>query len=156
MSDSLRFKRAVVFVYVVQKVEGRRDHLSNESLPWLEGGGFPSFFFSGARRRTKISKRIRMLDDVYLPHCMARLGRFLQGHWTFLGPGSEEKWNGDSHENKGQWNCTANKMVQRLNETGHPIIESTSALSRGILKQRRGRWEHFKYESRKYQKGARK
>ena len=25
------------FVYIVQKVERRRDHLSNESLPWLEG-----------------------------------------------------------------------------------------------------------------------
>ena len=34
--------------------------------------------------------------------------KFLPGHWTFLGPGSEEKWCGDSHDQKGQWNCTAN------------------------------------------------
>ena len=23
--------------------------------------------------------------------------RFLPGHWTFLGPGSEKRWYGDSH-----------------------------------------------------------
>ena len=65
--------------------------------------------------------------------------KFLQGHWTFLIPGSEEKWYRDSHDQKGQWNCTANKMVQRFKETGHPVFKSTSALSRGILKQRKGR-----------------
>ena len=37
MSDSRRFKRAVVFVCVVQKVERRLDRLSNESLPLLDG-----------------------------------------------------------------------------------------------------------------------
>ena len=26
--------------------------------------------------------------------------RFLQGHWTFLAPGSEEKWSGDSYDKK--------------------------------------------------------
>ena len=26
--------------------------------------------------------------------------KFLPGHWTFLGPGSEEKWHGDSHDQK--------------------------------------------------------
>ena len=30
-------------------------------------------------------------------------------------------------------------MVQQFKETGHPIFISTSALSRGILKQRRGK-----------------
>ena len=65
--------------------------------------------------------------------------KFLPGHWTFLGPGSEEKWYGDSHDQNGQWNCTANKMVQRFKETGHLVCKSTSALSRGILQQRKGR-----------------
>ena len=64
--------------------------------------------------------------------------KYLQGHWTFLGPGSDEKWYGDSHDQKRQWNCTANKMVQQFKETGHPVFKS-SALSRGILKQRKGR-----------------
>ena len=53
------------------------------------------------------------------------------------GPGSEEKWYGDSHDQEGQWNCTSNKMVQRFKDTGHPIFKSTSALSRGILKQKK-------------------
>ena len=65
--------------------------------------------------------------------------RFLQRHWTFLGPGSEEKWYGDSHDQKGQWNCTASNMVQRFKETSHRIFKSTSALSRGIWMQRRAR-----------------
>ena len=65
--------------------------------------------------------------------------KFPPGHWTFLGPGSEEKWYGDSHDQKGQWNCTANKMVQRNKETGHLVSKSTSALSRGILKQRKSK-----------------
>ena len=60
--------------------------------------------------------------------------KYLQGHWTFLGPGSDEKWHGDSHDQKRQWNCTANKMVQQFKETGHPVFKSTIALSRGILK----------------------
>ena len=65
--------------------------------------------------------------------------KFLQGHWTFLGPGSDEKWCGGSHDQKGQWNCTSTKMGQRFKETGHPIFNSTNAFSRGNLKQRRGR-----------------
>ena len=64
---------------------------------------------------------------------------FSPGHWTFLGPGSEKRWCGDSHDQQGQWDRTANKMVQRFKETGHPIFTSTSVLSRGILKQKRGR-----------------
>ena len=39
----------------------------------------------------------------------------------------------------GQWDRTANKMVQQFKETGHPIFTATSALSREILKQRKGR-----------------
>ena len=54
--------------------------------------------------------------------------RFPEGHWTFLGPGSEEKWYGSSyHVQEGQWNCTAAKMVQRLKETGHLVFKSISA-----------------------------
>ena len=43
------------------------------------------------------------------------------------------------HDQQGQWNRTANKMVQRFKETGHHIFRSTSALSRGILMRERGR-----------------
>ena len=58
------------------------------------------------------------------------------GHWTFLGPGSETRWYGDSLD--GQWDRTANKMVQQVKETSYPIFTSTSALSRGVLKGRNG------------------
>ena len=61
--------------------------------------------------------------------------KFPQGHWTFLGSGSEEKWYGSSsYAQKGEWDSAANKMVQRFKETGHLVFESISALSRGILK----------------------
>ena len=40
---------------------------------------------------------------------------------------------------------TANEMVQQFKVTGHPIFTSTSALSRGILKQKRGRTRFCEY-----------
>ena len=43
--------------------------------------------------------------------------RFSPGHWTFLGPGSEERY-GDSPPQKGQWDHTANKMIQKFKEAG--------------------------------------
>ena len=63
--------------------------------------------------------------------------KFLPGHWTFLGPGSEKRWYGSSYY--GQWDRTANKMVPQFKETGHTIFTATSALSRGILKRRNGK-----------------
>ena len=55
--------------------------------------------------------------------------KFSQGHWTFFGPGSEEKWYGNSShaQKKEQWNCTADKKVQRSKETGHPVFKGTCA-----------------------------
>ena len=58
--------------------------------------------------------------------------RVSQGHWTFLGPGSEEKWYGSSyHAQKGQWQWLYSRQY------GATIQRNCSALSRGILKQRR-------------------
>ena len=37
------------------------------------------------------------------------------------------------------WEHTANKMVQRFKEAGHPFFNSTSALDRGILNQKGGK-----------------
>ena len=66
--------------------------------------------------------------------------RFLQGHWTFLGPGSEKKWYGESsYPLNEDWDSTANKMFQRFRETGHPVFKSISALSRGIQKRKNGK-----------------
>ena len=63
--------------------------------------------------------------------------RFLPGHWTFMGLGLEKKWYGSSYD--GQWDRTANKMVQQFKKTGCPIFTATSALGRAILRQRRGK-----------------
>ena len=63
--------------------------------------------------------------------------RFLPRHWTFLVLGLEKKWYGSSFD--GQWDRTANKMVQQFKETGCPIFTATSALGRAILRQRRGK-----------------
>ena len=57
-----------------------------------------------------------------------------------LGSRVEKTWYGSSsHAQRGQWNCTADKMVQRFKETGHLVFKSISALSRGILKQEKGK-----------------
>ena len=71
--------------------------------------------------------------------------RFSAGYWTFLGPGSEGKWYGRTdHNQKGQWNCTADKMAQQCKETGPPVLKGVSALSRGVLKQKKGKTSiHF-------------
>ena len=53
--------------------------------------------------------------------------RFLQGHWTFLGLGDEKKWHGTLPDTpKGKWNSTANLMVERFKDTGHPVFMSIS------------------------------
>ena len=66
--------------------------------------------------------------------------RFLQGHSTFFGPGDEKKWYGtlpDTRERK--WDSFAAQMVERFKDTGHPVLKSISALSRGILKRKNNR-----------------
>ena len=66
--------------------------------------------------------------------------RFWQGHWTFLGPRDEKKWYGPlSYTPEGHWDSTANLMVERFKDAGHPVFKSISALSRGILKKKNGR-----------------
>ena len=62
--------------------------------------------------------------------------RFSQGHWTCFGPGDEKKWYGTlSYIPEGKWDCTATQVVERFNDTGHPVFKSISALNRAILKQ---------------------
>ena len=48
-----------------------------------------------------------------------------------------KRWYGGSYD--GQWDRTVNKMVQQLKESCHPIFTATSALTRGTLKQRKGK-----------------
>ena len=80
--------------------------------------------------------------------------RFLQGHWTFLGPENEKKWHGTlPYTPEGKWDSTATRVVKRLKNTCHPVFKSVGALSRGILKQEEWQGHHtlkcgcFKYRA---------
>ena len=64
--------------------------------------------------------------------------KFLPGHWSFLGPGSEKKWYGTYSEKwNGEWDKTAEVMMLRLHsESRHPIFRATSDLGRGELRSK--------------------
>ena len=53
-----------------------------------------------------------------------------QGHWTCLGPGSEEKvvWRVLLTLKKESGIATANKMVQRFKESGHLVFDKYQCL----------------------------
>ena len=57
--------------------------------------------------------------------------RFEARQWSFLGPGSEKKW-------QGEWDKMAEKMMVTLAESGHPVFRATSPFSRGPLKSTGG------------------
>ena len=58
-------------------------------------------------------------------------------HWSFLGPGSETKWNAtDTFKPGREWDRVAELMMNDLRESGHPIFRATSALDRGHLKSK--------------------
>ena len=62
------------------------------------------------------------------------------GHWSFLGPGEEEKWYGTkNYKPEGQWNSTADVMVANFEDSGHPVFRASSALDRGFLKKKGGK-----------------
>ena len=65
--------------------------------------------------------------------------RFSPGRWSFLGPGSEKKWY-SSHDSKPQreWDRVAELMMLKFGESKNPVLRSTSPLSRGKLKSKRG------------------
>ena len=75
--------------------------------------------------------------------------RFPEGHWTFIGPGTEMKCYGArEYRLEGKWDCIAAKMVQNFKETKHPVLTSISALNRGILRMIKGKSSiHFNAES---------
>ena len=60
--------------------------------------------------------------------------RFLRGHWSFLVPGSEEKWCGTyTNRPDGSWNQSAENMMANFSGSGHPIFRASSAFARGEL-----------------------
>ena len=74
------------------------------------------------------------LANVFIVSTHAR--RFAVGHWSFLGPGSETKWNAtDTLKPGGEWDRVAEHMMKNRNECGHSILRATSALDREHLKK---------------------
>ena len=66
--------------------------------------------------------------------------RFSRGHWSFTGPRDEEKLHGThTYKPKGKWNITADDVVEKVKESGHPIFRGISTLNRGVLKRKSGR-----------------
>ena len=65
--------------------------------------------------------------------------RFPRGHWSFLGPGSEEKWCGTyTDKPDGSWNLTAENMMANFSESGHPIFRASSAFESGEIRSKEG------------------
>ena len=62
-----------------------------------------------------------------------------RGHWSFLGPRSEEKWYGTyTDKPDGSWNQSARNMMAHFSGSGHPIFRASSALERGELRSKGG------------------
>ena len=65
--------------------------------------------------------------------------RFSPGRWSFLGPGSEEKWYSTLEcKPQGEWDRVVELMMLKFGESRHPVFRSTSPLSRGVLKSKGG------------------
>ena len=63
--------------------------------------------------------------------------RFGIGQWSFIGPGSEKKWeSGEENSPQGAWDHIADEMLLEFAESGHPTFRATTPLSRGILKSK--------------------
>ena len=65
--------------------------------------------------------------------------KFSLGHWSFLGPRSETKWNAtDTFRPGGEWDRVAEVMMINFSVSGDPTFRATSALERGTLKSKGG------------------
>ena len=66
--------------------------------------------------------------------------KFPSGHWSFLGPGSEEKWYGTcTHKPDGSWDRMAEEMMANFSRCGHPIFRASSAVDKRELRRKEGR-----------------
>ena len=61
----------------------------------------------------------------------------LAGALAFLGLVSEKQWyENQSYPREGKWQATVGQMVDRFEESGHPVFKSVSPLARGILRRK--------------------
>ena len=57
--------------------------------------------------------------------------KFPEGHWSFLGPGCEEKWYGTAtFKPDRQCNKVAERMMMNFSESGDPVFRGSNALNR--------------------------
>ena len=55
--------------------------------------------------------------------CELSSRKFAQGHWSFLGPGSEKKWYGTHvYTPNGESDDVADVMMINFRESGHPVF----------------------------------
>ena len=63
--------------------------------------------------------------------------KFGIGQWSFIGPGSEKKWNSmEDNSSQGIWDHIAEKMLLEFAESGCPIFRATTPFSRCKLKSK--------------------
>ena len=79
-----------------------------------------------------MKKNVWQMLDSYL--CMQE---DLEKDWSFIGPGSEEKWYSISEASpQGIWDKIAERMLLEFAESGCSIFRATTPLSRGHSKSR--------------------
>ena len=72
----------------------------------------------------------------------------LEGRWTFLGSGDEEKWYGTlSFKPCRKWNSTAEEMMRNVAESGHPAFRCPNQFSSDVLKSRGGEVSSIHYNA---------
>ena len=66
----------------------------------------------------------------YISQTVANYARkFPRDRWSFLGPGSEEKWYGTyTDKPDGSWDRTAENMMANFSGSGHPIFRVLQCL----------------------------
>ena len=57
--------------------------------------------------------------------------------WSFIGPASEKNWYSIKNSPQGIWDKLGEKMLTEFAESGCPIFQPTTPLSRGQLKSKR-------------------
>ena len=61
-------------------------------------------------------------NSLMVSECARKLA---QGHWSFLGSGSEKKWYGTHiFKPNGEWDIVADIGMVNFSESGHPVFSS--------------------------------
>ena len=62
---------------------------------------------------------------------------FAHGHWSFLGPGTQNDWYGShTYKPNGEWDRFAEDVMIHFSDSGHSVYRGSSALERGALKSK--------------------